>query len=230
MSSSFPPCPDDLTVSALISAKGDQLRHWIDGVNKVSKAARQPGIKKKQPVEDLRASLAGHYGLDLSVIPAVVVEGPAPIGEAIRRSQWDHLRTMGAKWTAVAESGGTFNLLASSTSTGVFPFLKLSLFLFDFIFYLQPRPLPIPPILPLSSPTGNSRPLIPWSPTSSCSPQFHHPIPRALVSHPVKPLMHYWVLLKLVTMLPFKSFRSFVQTLLSTARYAMVLFMPLNNL
>lgn len=83
MSFSFPPCPDGLTVSTLISAKGDQLRFWVDGVNKVAKVNRQPTIKKKQPVEDLRASLARHYGLDLSVIPTVVVEGPAPITATI---------------------------------------------------------------------------------------------------------------------------------------------------
>lgn len=118
MSATFPECPADLTVSALISAKGAQLKFWTDGANKVARAARQPVIAKKQKVDALRASLAGHYGLDLSIIPTVAVEGPAPIGQVIRSAQWGGLRDLGKEWKTVVAAGGTFNLLAGST--GVF--------------------------------------------------------------------------------------------------------------
>ncbi|KAF7973324.1 hypothetical protein HWV62_15575 [Athelia sp. TMB] len=118
MASKAPNPPNDLTVAALISAKGAQLKLWVHEANKALKAARQARINKKLPVEVLRARLAAFYGLDLSVVPAAPVTGPAPIGEAIRRAQWDHLRSMGAKWKAVVESGGTFNLLAASDSAG----------------------------------------------------------------------------------------------------------------
>lgn len=115
----YPACPDGLTVPAVIAAKGDQLRYWIDAANKVAKAAGQPVIKKKQLVDTLRNCLAAHYGLDLSVIHVDVVIGPAPVNRAIINAQWGHLRSMAGAWSTAAESGMPFNLLVGST-TGVF--------------------------------------------------------------------------------------------------------------
>ncbi|KZP30348.1 hypothetical protein FIBSPDRAFT_946077 [Athelia psychrophila] len=91
--------------------------------HQVARAARQPVIAKKQKVDALRASLAGHYGLDLSIIPTVAVEGPAPIGQVIRCAQWGGLRDLGKEWKTVVAAGGTFNVLAGSTDAHSTPII-----------------------------------------------------------------------------------------------------------
>jgi len=104
--------PSELTVSTLNSTSGNQLRFWIQGVND---AAGKRVLIKSGRVEELKARLAAHYGLDClasaSVVPTM---GPLPLDKHIQKKQWDHLRDLGHEWAQMASAGHKFKLCASS--------------------------------------------------------------------------------------------------------------------
>ena len=62
-------------------------------------------LSKAGRVDELRQKLAGHYGLDLSSLPAAPVPaGPPTRDVEIQRRQWDHLRQLGEAWKEAPES------------------------------------------------------------------------------------------------------------------------------
>jgi len=109
--------PADINVLALMSAKGEQLRYWIEGANDI---AGRCVLIKTGKVDVLRQRLASYYGLDLSALPETAAEvGPLPLDEHIQRRQWDHLRDLGDKWANAAASGEPFLLGKTAPSTGM---------------------------------------------------------------------------------------------------------------
>jgi len=104
--------PPDLTVAALNGASGDQLRFWIQGAND---AAGTKVLNKSGKVEDLRARLAVHYGLDRAApTKSVMPTGPVPLDKTIQARQWAHLRDLGHEWAQTAGHGHEFKLCVPS--------------------------------------------------------------------------------------------------------------------
>ena len=101
----MPNTPQDLTILTLTHTTGAQLKYWINSVNwEVGKQV----LNKTGRVDDLRQKLAGHYGLDLSQLPAVPVPArPSTHDAEIQRRQWDHLRQLGEAWKEAPASGNT---------------------------------------------------------------------------------------------------------------------------
>jgi hypothetical protein len=100
--------PPEISVSALMRAKGDELKFWISEANKI---AGRRVLTKTGTVDTLRQRLASHYGLDLSALPETATTiGPLPLDEDIQRRQWDHLRKLGDEWSRAAAAGQPFLL------------------------------------------------------------------------------------------------------------------------
>jgi hypothetical protein len=104
--------PEDVTALALASAKGDQLRFWID---KANEGAGRRVLVKTGKVDELRHRLAAYYRLDLSVLPRVVAKaGPLTLDEDIQQRQWNYLRTLGDEWAMTTAAGRQFLLCEPS--------------------------------------------------------------------------------------------------------------------
>jgi hypothetical protein len=111
----MPTPPEDVTVKAILGAKGDQLRHWIANAN--NNAQEQGGHKKnilasRGKVDDLRTRLAGFYGLDLCSVQDQDIEKAPPdtVNIEIQKKQWAHLRDLGQEWDRSVSSGEPFLL------------------------------------------------------------------------------------------------------------------------
>ncbi|KAJ7606708.1 hypothetical protein FB45DRAFT_878302 [Roridomyces roridus] len=102
-----PTPPQELTVAALTSAKGAQLKFWII---KVNEAAEKKVLNTSGTVEHLRSRLASYYDLDLTVIPREDAVTAPPLDESIRDRQWADLVVLGKEWKAANEAGQPFTL------------------------------------------------------------------------------------------------------------------------
>jgi hypothetical protein len=113
----MPAPPDDLTEKAILDAKGDELRFWIDRANSEARAhggyKRNP-LAKAGKVGELRKRLADFYGLELCAAApkpdtAAAVK-KAPLDVEIQRMQWAHIRDLGKEWEKSVSSGVPFQL------------------------------------------------------------------------------------------------------------------------
>ncbi|KAJ7461432.1 hypothetical protein FB451DRAFT_1268126 [Mycena latifolia] len=109
----MPSCPADLTVASLTTASGSQLDFWIDAANK---KAEKKVLVKTGRVDTRRERLAGYYGLDLSAMPVTPTIGPVSRDVAINKSQWAHLRALGAEWAQKDSAKIPFRLVTEVPS------------------------------------------------------------------------------------------------------------------
>lgn len=96
---------------AVASAKGSELRHWIEQANQ--QAGRRVLIKSRR-VDELRRRLTEHYGLDVKAgaVAASVTQADLPIAHPsppdiaadIQQRQWEHLISLGKEWAAAGDS------------------------------------------------------------------------------------------------------------------------------
>ncbi|KAJ6513965.1 hypothetical protein DFH09DRAFT_1099835 [Mycena vulgaris] len=93
--------PEGLTTSALITAKGAELKFWII---KTNEAAEKKAL-------NLRTNLAAYYGLDLTVNPRVDIITAPTVDESIRDRQWADLLALGVEWKETVKAGGVFKLV-----------------------------------------------------------------------------------------------------------------------
>jgi hypothetical protein len=122
----MPAPPDDITAKAILNAKGDQLRFWIDGANTTARAEegyKKNPLVKRGKVSELQKRLADFYGLDLCSAsePETAIQEALldPIDREIQRKQWAHLQDLGQEWALSVESGKKFELC--SHRSGEFP-------------------------------------------------------------------------------------------------------------
>ncbi|KAK7029927.1 hypothetical protein R3P38DRAFT_2932454 [Favolaschia claudopus] len=106
--------PEGLTVAALISAKGAQLRFWIIQANE---AVEKKVLKLSGTVDQQRTKLAEYYGFDLTVVPRAHEATALTVDEAIRDRQWADFVQLGVEWKMTLAAGGIFNLLTTSKSS-----------------------------------------------------------------------------------------------------------------
>ncbi|KAJ7628600.1 hypothetical protein FB45DRAFT_1028678 [Roridomyces roridus] len=102
-----PTPPQELTVAALTSAKGAQLKFWII---KANEAAEKKVLNTSGTVEHLRSRLASYYDLDLTVIPREDAVTAPSLDESIRDRQWADFVVLGKEWKAANEAGRPFTL------------------------------------------------------------------------------------------------------------------------
>jgi hypothetical protein len=121
----MPTPSEDVTVKAILSAKGDQLRHRIANAN--NEAREQGGremniLAGRGKIADLQTRLAGFYGLDLCSVhvpepdAAIKKAPPNTVNIEIQKKQWAHLQDLGQEWDRLVSSGTP----AVSPSTAVF--------------------------------------------------------------------------------------------------------------
>ncbi|KAJ7610076.1 hypothetical protein FB45DRAFT_761555 [Roridomyces roridus] len=102
-----PTPPQELTVAALTSAKGAQLKFWII---KANEAAEKKVLNTSGTVEHLRSRLASYYDLDLTVIPREDAVTAPSLDQSIRDRQWADFVVLGKEWKAANEAGRPFTL------------------------------------------------------------------------------------------------------------------------
>ncbi|KAJ7433470.1 hypothetical protein FB451DRAFT_1064379 [Mycena latifolia] len=103
--------PDGLTVPALITAKGAELKFWIIRANET---AGEKVLNVTGTVDHLRTNLAQYYGLDLTVIPRAANTTVPTVNESIRDRQWADLEALGVEWKETVSAGRVFKLLGQT--------------------------------------------------------------------------------------------------------------------
>lgn len=110
-------CPEDLTTSSLIIAKGKQLTFWAKRINEKvkeedGKAAKNIIKISNIKVEDLRVALANYLEIELSgaLKPKVEAARPLLLDQTIINRQWKDLAELGHKWKSMLAAGRVFRL------------------------------------------------------------------------------------------------------------------------
>lgn len=116
----MPSPPAEITVATILSAKGDELRFWIENANADARAHRgfsKNPLTKTGRVDELRHRLATFYGLDLLAVKSEDVEAPGTsIDEEIQQRQWAHMRSLAQEWERKAGMSVPFILCNHSLS------------------------------------------------------------------------------------------------------------------
>ncbi|KAF8589537.1 hypothetical protein K439DRAFT_1300338, partial [Ramaria rubella] len=98
----------------LNSAKGAELNHYIEEINKV---AGRRLLTKQGNIDEQQKQIATHFGIDLGVtVPTESVTGPVNIDEKVGQEQWVWIRKLAQEWADTEATGQTFKLWPNSST------------------------------------------------------------------------------------------------------------------
>ncbi|KAF8585721.1 hypothetical protein K439DRAFT_1615724 [Ramaria rubella] len=106
--------PLKVTAALLNSAKGVELNHYIEEINKV---AGKRLLTKQGNIDEWWKQIATHFGIDLGVtVPTESVTGPVNIDEKVGQEQWVWIRKLAQEWADTEATGQTFKLWPNSNT------------------------------------------------------------------------------------------------------------------
>ncbi|KAF7965123.1 hypothetical protein HWV62_45547 [Athelia sp. TMB] len=105
------PTPADISAEALNLANSKQLKFWISRANEnLGNDRSAKKMVKSGKVEDLKARLAEHYGINRAAVKLEAVAGPPIVDADIQKRQWADFRELWAEWMDSAAKGDKFVL------------------------------------------------------------------------------------------------------------------------
>ena len=103
-----------LTAAMLNKAKGSEINHYIDEINK---NAGKKLLTKQGNNEERRKRVAGHFMIDLAAtMPLETITGPLTVDEKVGEDQWRWIRTLGQEWADTEKDGKSFKLWPDNSS------------------------------------------------------------------------------------------------------------------